>query len=115
MSADHTEAEGVVQQAWRRLNKTDPVIIADDAAIFAGTPDRIKGAREIATFFDGSARTALSVFAYDRPGTALFDRSEVKVLIDVTITVGVVRRITFRADTAVLTTVERRSRTETRG
>ncbi len=81
--ADHAEAEDVVQRAWLRLYRTD-------AAILVGTPDRIEGARAVATFFDGSAHTALSVFAYDRPGAAWFHRGEVKVLFDFNIIGGVV-------------------------
>ncbi len=97
-----------------RLLAPDAAISADDAAILVGTPDRIEGRPEIATFFNGSAHAALSVFADDRPGAAWFHRGEAQVLFDFTIALGVVHRVTFRADPAVLAKVERRNGNETR-
>ncbi len=88
----------------------DAALTADDAAILAGTPERIEGRNEVATFFDGSARAALPVLVGDRPGAAWFHRGEAKVLFDFTIADGLVRRITFRADPEVLSQLERRDR-----
>jgi RNA polymerase sigma factor (sigma-70 family) len=91
-----------------RLLAPDVVVTADDAAILAGTPERIEGQREVGTFFNGSAQAALAVYIDDRPGAAWFHRGEAKVLFDFTIVGGVVDRITFRAEPDVLSRVTRR-------
>lgn len=83
-------------------------VTADAAAIAAGTPAAITGHREVATFFNGSAHSALPVLVEDRPGAAWFLRGEAKVLFDFTIADGVVQAIVFRADPAVLLQVTRR-------
>lgn len=91
-----------------RLLAPDAAVSADEAAILAGTPEQIEGRREVADFFNGSARAALPVFAGDRPGAAWFHRGEAKVLFDFTVLDGLVRRITFRAQPEVLAQVARR-------
>lgn len=91
-----------------RLLAPDAEVSADEAAVLAGTPERIVGGREVATFFNGSARAALSVFVVDRPGAAWFHRGKAMVLFDFSIENGVVRRVTFRAATPTLAQVERR-------
>ena len=91
-----------------RLLAPGAVVTADDAAILAGTPERIEGPREVATFFNGSAHAAQSVFVDDRPGSAWFHRGEAKVLFDFTVVDGVVRGIRFRAAPEVLAQVRGR-------
>src|SRR5699024_10963664 len=93
----------------------DAGITADAAAVAAGTPERIDGRREVAEFFNGSARAALAVLVGptaedldDRPGSAWFHRGEARVLFDFTIEDGIVHGITFRADPQVLARVQRR-------
>ncbi len=91
-----------------QLLAPDAAVTADDAAILAGTPRRIEGRREVATFFNGSARAALAVVVGDRPGAAWFNRGEAKVLFDFTVVDGLVDGITFRAEPGVLAQVARR-------
>nr|WP_068249583.1 sigma-70 family RNA polymerase sigma factor [Janibacter corallicola] len=93
----------------------DAGITADAAAVAVGTPERIDGRREVAEFFNGSARAALAVLVGptaedldDRPGSAWFHRGEARVLFDFTIEDGIVHGITFRADPQVLARVHRR-------
>ena len=81
---------------------------ADDAAVLLGTPVRISGRDAVATFFDGSARAALPVLVGTRPAAAWFQHGRAAVLFDVTVTGGLVERITFRADPDVLAGVVRR-------
>ncbi len=98
-----------------RLLTSSASVLADEAAILAGTPNRVEGRREVAEFFNSSARAALSVFAGDRPGAAWFHRGEAKVLFDFTVVDGLVRRITFRAEPEVLVRLARRDGEERRG
>ncbi len=98
-----------------RLLAPDAAVSADEAAILAGTPEQIEGRREVADFFNGSARAALPVFAGDRPGAAWFHRGEAKVLFDFTVIGGLVHRITFRAQPEVLAQVTRRDGEQRRG
>lgn len=98
-----------------RLLTHDAVVGADEAAVLAGTPERIEGRREVAAFFNGSAHAALSVFAGDRPGAAWFHRGEAMVLFEFTVIDGLVGRITFRAEPEVLAQVVRRDGQERRG
>ena len=98
-----------------QLLAPDALVTADGAAMVAGTPQRIEGRREVATFFNGSARAALAVFVDGRPGAAWFHRGQAKVLFDFTIAGGMVERITFRADPDVLAQVRRRDRDRLRG
>lgn len=86
----------------------DASVTADDAAILAGTPERIEGADAVATFFNGSAQAALPVFVGERPGTAWFHLGVAKVVFDFAVNEGRVRAITFRAAPDVLTRVVRR-------
>lgn len=97
-----------------RLLAPDAVVVADDAAVLAGTPERIEDRREVATFFNGSAHAALAVSVDGRPGAAWFHRGQVKVAFDFTIVGGVVERITFRADPQLLSRVTRRDREQRR-
>ncbi|MFF0990116.1 sigma-70 family RNA polymerase sigma factor [Kocuria nitroreducens] len=86
----------------------DVVVTADDAAMLAGTPGRIRGREEVATFFNGSAHAALPVFVGTRPAAAWFHRGQAKVLFDFTVFDGQVTHITFRAAPEVLGQVVRR-------
>jgi Sigma-70, region 4 len=98
-----------------QLLAPEAAVMADAAAILAGTPERIDGRREVAAFFDGAAHAALSVFIGDRPAAAWFHRGKAMVLFDFTVVDGVVRRITFRAEPEVLAQVARRDGKERRG
>lgn len=98
-----------------RLLAPDAAVTADDAAILAGTPARIDGRREVATFFNGRAKAALSVFVGDRPAAAWFHRGEAMVLFDFTVVDGAVVRIRFRAEPEVLAQVARRDGAKRRG
>lgn len=91
-----------------QLLAPDAVVMADDAAVLAGTPEQIVGRQEVAGFFNGSAHAALPVYVDERPGVAWFYRGKPKVLFDFTITDGLIHRITFRADPDVLSRVGRR-------
>lgn len=91
-----------------RMLAPDAVVGADEAAVLAGTPQRIEGRDEVATFFNGSAQAAMPVFVGERPGSAWFHLGEAKVVFDFTIADGLVRAITFRAEPGVLAQVVRR-------
>jgi RNA polymerase sigma-70 factor (ECF subfamily) len=91
-----------------QLLAPDAVVGADEAAILAGTPAAIRGRDEVATFFNGSAQTALAVFVGERPASAWFLRGEAKVVFDFTVADGQVQGITFRAEPDVLAQVVRR-------
>lgn len=93
----------------------DAAVSADDAAVLVGTPARMEGRDEIATFFNGSATSALPVFVGDRPGSAWFHLGQAKVLFDFTVAGGQVRAITFRAAPEVLAQVVRRDGGSSRG
>ena len=86
----------------------DVVVDADAAALALGTPTRMEGADQVATFFDGAARTAFPVDVEGRPGAAWIHRGEAKVVFDFTIADGRVSRLTFRAEQSVLEAVRRR-------
>lgn len=73
-----------------------------------GTPTRIEGREEVATFLNGSAQAAFPVFVGDRPAAAWIHRGEAKVVFDFTIVGGRVAGITFRAAPEVLAVVRRR-------
>lgn len=91
-----------------QLLAPDAVVEGDAAAVLMGTPRRIAGQEEIATFFNGAAHAALPVFVGERPGSAWFDRGTARVAFDFTIGDGVVQRIVFRAAEDVLARVARR-------
>ena len=91
-----------------QLLAPDAVVMADVAAMQAGTPERIEGRQEVATFFNGSAKSALAVYVDDRPGAAWYQRGEAKVVFDFSIADGAIQRITFRADPDLLLRVARR-------
>jgi RNA polymerase sigma factor (sigma-70 family) len=84
------------------------VVTADAAAVAMGTPERIAGRNEVAHFFDGAAKAALSVFVHDRPGAAWVHRGQARVAFDFTVIDGRVTRIEFRAEPAVLASVRGR-------
>ncbi len=91
-----------------QLLAPDVVIAGDEAAVLAGTPARLAGRQRVATMFNGAAKAALPVFIGDRPGAAWFHRGQARVAFDVAVEDGVVRRIDFRADPAVLAGLTRR-------
>ena len=80
----------------------DVVITADPAAAGLGSPERIAGQDEVARFFNGAAKTAVSTFVEDRPGAAWLHRGQLRVAFDFTVINGLVTRIVFRADAAAL-------------
>ncbi len=86
----------------------DVVVTGDAAAVAVGTPARVAGREEVARLFNGSARAALPAFVGDRPGAAWIHRGEARVAFDFTVVDGVVSRIVFRADPAVLAGVRTR-------
>ncbi len=87
----------------------DAVVFADAAASALGTPTRLEGPDEVASFFNGAAAAAFPVFVEDRPGAAWIHRGEVKVAFDFTVEAGRVRRLQFRAADDVLAGVRRRA------
>lgn len=97
-----------------QLLAPDAVVRGDEQAILLGTPARIDGREEVATFFNGSAHAALPVGVDGRAGSAWFHRGEAKVLFDFTVAGGLVQRIDFRADPQILATVVRRKATDGR-
>ena len=102
----------VAEKAHFKLDQSAPVAepneVAEYDAILVGTPARIEGRDEVATFFNGSAQSALPVFVGDRPSSAWFHRSAAKVVFDFTVSDGLVQAITFRAAPDVLSRVVRR-------
>jgi RNA polymerase sigma-70 factor (ECF subfamily) len=91
-----------------QLLAPDVVIAGDEAAVLAGTPARLEGRQQVATMFNGAAKAALPVFLGDRPGAAWFHRGQARVTFDFTVEDGVVSRIDFCADPAVLADLTRR-------
>lgn len=87
----------------------DAVVSADAAASVLGTPTRLEGPDEVASFFNGAAAAAFPVFVDDRPGAAWIHRGEIKVAFDFTVEAGRVRRVQFRAADDVLARVRRRA------
>jgi len=98
-----------------RLLAPDAAVTADDAAVLIGTPQQIEGRDEVATFFNGSAQSALPVFVGDRPGSAWFHRGTAKVAFDFTVDHGLVSAITFRGAPDVLSRIVRRHGGQRRG
>jgi RNA polymerase sigma factor (sigma-70 family) len=92
-----------------RLLAPDVQVRADEAAVLVGTPARLDGRHDVATFFNGSASAALPVFLGEHPAAAWFHRGQAKVLFDLTVVDGLIERITFRADPQVLARLRRRS------
>ncbi len=86
----------------------DVVVTGDAAAVAMGTPERLSGRVEVAHFFDGAAKAALPVFVERRPGAAWVHRGEARVAFDFSVVDGVVTRIAFRAEPAVLAGVRGR-------
>jgi RNA polymerase sigma-70 factor (ECF subfamily) len=91
-----------------QLLAPDALVVGDEAAVLAGTPARIEGRDEVASFFNGSAAAALPVPVGDRPGSAWFHRGEARVAFDFTVVDGRVQQIAFRADPDLLAQVTRR-------
>ena len=92
----------------------DAVIVGDEAAVLAGTPRRIDGRDEVATFFDGAAQAAFSALVDGRPGAAWYLRGEARVAFDFTVVDGQVTQIAFRAAPELLAGVVRREGAEPR-
>ncbi|KFF58316.1 RNA polymerase sigma-70 factor [Cryobacterium sp. MLB-32] len=90
------------------------VVAGDEAAISAGTPTRIEGRNAVATMFNGAAKAALPVFVDGRPGAAWFHLGSPQVAFDFTVVDGVVSRIDFRADPAIVEHLIRRKEGERR-
>lgn len=86
----------------------DVVVTGDAAAVAIGTPKRIAGRKEVAQFFNGAAKAALSAVVGDHPGAAWVHRGQARVAFDFTVVDGLVARIEFRADPAVLAGVRTR-------
>lgn len=87
----------------------DATVAADAAAVLLGTPERIVGRRDVATFFNGAAHAALPVDVDGRPAAAWYNKGEAKVIFDFTLRVGgTIGAVTFRAEPAVLDRVTRR-------
>ena len=86
----------------------DAVLSADAAALALGTPHGVRGRREVATIFNGAAKTAFPVFIGERAGLAWLHRGEYKVAFDFTIADGLVQGIEFRAEPEVLAGVRKR-------
>lgn len=86
----------------------DAVVRADAQAIETGTPAAIDGRQDVASFFNGAAHAALPVGIDGRAGSAWYDRGTARVLFDLTVVDGLVTRIDFRADPAVMARVVRR-------
>lgn len=101
-------ARGGDFQRLLQLLAPDVQVRADAAAAGLGTPERLDGRQEVATFFNGSASAALPVLLENRPAAAWFHRGHARVVFDITVTDGTVERITFRADPDVLAQVVRR-------
>ncbi len=86
----------------------DVVVTGDALAVAMGTPERIDGRQDVADFFNGAAKAARPVFVEHRPGAAWLHHGETKVAFDFTVLGGVVARIEFRAEPAVLARVRSR-------
>ena len=95
-------------EALLELLAPDVALRADAAAAALGTPERIDGRQDVASFFNGSAHTALPVMVGARPASAWFQRGVARVLFDFTLEDGRVRAITFRAAAETLAQVVRR-------
>ncbi len=101
-------ARGGDFQRLLQLLAPDVQVRADSAAASLGTPERLDGRQQVATFFNGSASAALPVMLGDRPAAAWVHRGQARVVFDITVTDGAVTKITFRADPDVLARVVRR-------
>jgi len=108
-------AKGGEFERLLQLLAPDATVTADAAAIGMGTPERIDGRDDVATFFNGSAQATLPIFVGDRPGSAWFHRGDAKVVFDFTVRDGVVTAITFRAAPETLEQVTRRDGGTARG
>ena len=89
----------------------DVVVTGDPDAVGLGTPSRIDGAEQVATFFSGAAKAALPVLFDERPGAAWFLQGQAKVVFDFQLADGAVCGIVFRAALDVLARIECREDT----
>ncbi len=108
-------ARGGDLQRLLTLLAPDVVVAGDPAAVATGTPELLEGREAVAAMFNGAAHTALPVFVGDRPGAAWFLRGTPRVAFDFSVVDGVVTRIDFRAEAALLASLVRRSDDEPRG
>jgi RNA polymerase sigma factor (sigma-70 family) len=92
----------------------DVTVSADADAVAVGTPARIDGRLEVATFFNGAAQAALPVFLDDCPAAAWFHRGQAKVAFAFTISDGVVRSIQFQASPQALARIGPRQGSDAR-
>ena len=83
----------------------DVTVSGDADAVAMGTPLRLDGRTEVASFWSGAAQSALPVFLGDRPAAAWFHRGVAKVAFAFSIRDGVVYSIQFQADPEVLARV----------
>jgi RNA polymerase sigma-70 factor (ECF subfamily) len=81
------------------------VVASDAQAVALGSPASIDSREDVASFFNGSARSALPVFLDGRPAAAWFLHGEAKVAFDFTVRDGRVERIAFRAAPEALAAV----------
>ncbi|NHN57375.1 sigma-70 family RNA polymerase sigma factor [Calidifontibacter sp. DB0510] len=102
-------ARGGDLQRLLTLLAPDVVVAGDPAAVATGTPERLEGRDAVSAMFNGAAKSALPVFVEERPGAAWFLHGEAKVAFDFTVVNGVVTRIDFRAEPALLSTLVRRA------
>lgn len=86
----------------------DVVVTGDAAAVTMGTPGRIEGRKDVAHFFNGAAKAALPAFVEGRPGAAWMHRGAARIAFDFAVVDGLVSRIQFRGEPAVLAGVQRR-------
>src|SRR5699024_3954846 len=86
----------------------DAVVRADAQATETGTTHAIDGRHDAASLCQAAAHAALPVGSDGRAGSAWYDRGTARVLFDPTVVDGLVTRIDFRADPAVLARVVRR-------
>lgn len=85
----------------------DVTVSADAAAAALGSPTRIDGHAEVATFFDRAASAAFPVLLAGRPAAAWIHRGVPRVAFDITVAAGRITSIVFRADPAALARIER--------
>jgi RNA polymerase sigma-70 factor (ECF subfamily) len=81
------------------------VVSSDAQAVALGSPASIDNREDVASFFNGSARSALPVFLDGRPAAAWFLHGEAKVAFDFHVRDGRVERIEFRAAPEALAAV----------
>ena len=103
-----TAARGGDVARLLQLLAPDVLVSADAAAVALGSPERVSGRSEVAAFFDGAAKAALPALVDGRPGAAWVHRGEHRVAFDFSVVDGLVTGIRFRAEPALLATVQGR-------